>query len=397
MSTRSSLRPEQRVEHAKELMLQFAERTRIEAGGPNARRYLWTDAYAVCNFLSLARATHESRWERLALQLTERVHATLGRHRADDARTGWLSGLPEHEGRAHPTRGGLRIGKALQERKASEPTDPHMEWDRDGQYFHYLTRWTHALTRLSVETSKIEPLAQAVELVEAAHRGFTRCDTDGTLRMHWKMSIDLQRPLVSSMGQHDALDGWTTAIEAATVVRKHDEPIELGGLAEAVRDWRSISARVDPSTTDPLGIGSLLVCAGTMAQWLARGEGPMEPRELEIVVQSAARSLDLLAQSGALMQSATHRLPFRELGLSIGLHALPHILRALHRRDIPAKSRIAIDDALFTLHHHESIAADIEHIWLEPTNRTQACWFQHLDINSVMLATSLLPDVFLEA
>ena len=50
MSTRSSLRPEQRVEHAKELMLQFAERTRIEAGGPNARRYLWTDAYAVCNF-----------------------------------------------------------------------------------------------------------------------------------------------------------------------------------------------------------------------------------------------------------------------------------------------------------------------------------------------------------
>jgi len=31
-------------------------------------------------------------------------------------------------------------GKALNERGADEPVDEHLEWNRDGQYFHYLTR-----------------------------------------------------------------------------------------------------------------------------------------------------------------------------------------------------------------------------------------------------------------
>ncbi len=28
--------------------------------------------------------------------------------------------------------------------------------------------------------------------------------------MYWKMSIDLKRPLIPSMGQHDPLDGYIT-------------------------------------------------------------------------------------------------------------------------------------------------------------------------------------------
>jgi hypothetical protein len=43
--------------------------------------------------------------------------------------------------------GGLRIGKPLKERGANEPIDESLEWDRDGQYFHYLTKWMHALCR----------------------------------------------------------------------------------------------------------------------------------------------------------------------------------------------------------------------------------------------------------
>ena len=31
--------------------------------------------------------------------------------------------------------------------------------------------------------------------------------------MYWKMSIDLSRPLVASMGQHDPLDGFVTCAE----------------------------------------------------------------------------------------------------------------------------------------------------------------------------------------
>lgn len=52
-----------------------------------SQRYLWTDAFAVCNFLGLARATGEARYSDLALQLVDQVHHVLGRHRADDRRT----------------------------------------------------------------------------------------------------------------------------------------------------------------------------------------------------------------------------------------------------------------------------------------------------------------------
>jgi hypothetical protein len=53
----------------------------------------------------------------LALQLVDQVHHVLGRYRADDTRTGWISGLGEREGESHPTCGGLRIGKALPKRR----------------------------------------------------------------------------------------------------------------------------------------------------------------------------------------------------------------------------------------------------------------------------------------
>lgn len=396
MGALSRLRPDARVAHARDLMLQFAERTRIDSSGPSTRRYLWTDAFAVCNFLSLARVTQEARWTRLALQLVDRVHQTLGRHRADDPRQGWISGLPEHEGRVHPTRAGLRIGKGLPERRAVELPDPRLEWDRDGQYFHYATRWMHALARVAHETGKSEQLSQAIEFAEAMHRGFLTRDPADGLRMHWKMSIDLQRPLVPSMGQHDPLDGWTTGLELASAARRSGSAVELGGLAEAIRDWREIGARVDPATADPLGIGSLLVSAGYLAQSIARGEGS-DPMELAVLVRTAAKSLDLLVQSEALRQHATHRLPFRELGLAIGLHAIPKIESALHRRDLNATSRIAIDNALTALQRHEDLRTEIEEQWVDPTHHALPAWFQHLDINSVMLATSLLPTVFLEA
>lgn len=44
------------------------------------------------------------------------------------------------EGKRHPTMGGLRIGKTLAERGPSEVFDENREWDRDGQYYHYLTK-----------------------------------------------------------------------------------------------------------------------------------------------------------------------------------------------------------------------------------------------------------------
>jgi hypothetical protein len=44
-------------------MTEFASRTGLVGDSPNAsRRYLWTDAFAVCNFLELARLTGRVDW-----------------------------------------------------------------------------------------------------------------------------------------------------------------------------------------------------------------------------------------------------------------------------------------------------------------------------------------------
>jgi hypothetical protein len=115
-------------------MTGFAERTGLASDRPG-ERYLWTDAFAVTNFLELARLTGEKGYADLALLLVDRVHRALGRYRSEDTRTGWISGLGEREGESHPTRGGLRIGKKLPERDPAEPFDEDLEWDRDGQYF----------------------------------------------------------------------------------------------------------------------------------------------------------------------------------------------------------------------------------------------------------------------
>src|SRR5512139_3422771 len=132
--------PDARTRSAIELMDGFAERTRITSDRPQ-QRYLWTDSFAVCNFVGLWRATGDERYRRLALRLVDDVHHVLGRHRSDDRRRGWISGVSDRDGEEHPTQGGLRIGKKLPERGPGEPFDEALEWDRDGQYFHYLTRW----------------------------------------------------------------------------------------------------------------------------------------------------------------------------------------------------------------------------------------------------------------
>jgi len=139
-----------------------------------------------------------------------RVHHTLGRHRPDDVREGWLPGASED----HPTRGGLRIGKPLPERAPGEPLGSRREWDRDGQYFHYLTKWMHALDLTTRHTGRPTFNLWARELAETAHAAFTYDPPgSGPKRMYWKMSTDLSRPLVPSMGQHDPLDGYVTAAQ----------------------------------------------------------------------------------------------------------------------------------------------------------------------------------------
>ena len=70
--------PDPRIDEAIVLMNNFAERTGPASEQPR-RRYLWTDAFAVCNYLGLARASGEQGYAKSALQLVNQVHYTLGR------------------------------------------------------------------------------------------------------------------------------------------------------------------------------------------------------------------------------------------------------------------------------------------------------------------------------
>ena len=371
-----------RIETAVQLMEHFAAHTRADAGQP-ARRYLWTDAFAVCVYLGLARATGNRAYLERALALVEAVHHTLGRHRADDRRHGWISGLGETEGEAHPTAGGLRIGKAQPERAPGEPLDERREWDRDGQYFHYLTRWMHALDQVARATGEARFNQWARELDATAFRAFTYMPTPPLpmRRMHWKMSIDLSRPLVASMGQHDPLDGYLTTLELRATAAALGLAQAAPNLAQESREYAAIARRGDWATDDPLGIGGLLVDAWR-GQQLAQQGVEVDPRLFERLLGAAGAGLARYVEGGDLQLPARYRLAFRELGLAIGLHAV-------ERMQATAPAQRA---QLETLRQYVPLAGVIETYWLDAAQQRSASWTGHEDINTVMLATSLAPD-----
>ena len=93
------------------IMSYFATSTGLSDDSCVSHRYLWTDAFAVCNYLELYRQTGEQTFLQLALRLVDQVHQILGQYRKDGARSGWISGLDEEQALKYPTQGGLRIGK----------------------------------------------------------------------------------------------------------------------------------------------------------------------------------------------------------------------------------------------------------------------------------------------
>jgi hypothetical protein len=370
---------------AQTLMEEFARETGLEGHTP-PRRYLWTDAFAVCNFVGLYRQTGHHRYLKLAQELVEQVHHVLGRHRDDDPRRGWISGLPEEEGEQHPTLGGLRIGKQLNERGPTEPPDSRLEWDRDGQYFHYLTKWMHALDFLGRQTRERRYQRWAIELAATAHRAFMRIPSARIPKqLVWKMSIDLKRPLVSSMGQHDPLDGLVTCLQLQAA-----ESIQECGvdLAPAIADFAEMCAHGRWATDDPLGIGGLLDDASRLAQ-LVFERGVAHHELLYDILAAAEQSLQTFCQSSGLDDSAERRLAFRELGLAIGFHGL-EMAAGLIGRD---RKMSAIVDALLL---YQPIAEQIQTYWIDPAHRVSRTWLDHREINVVMLATTLAPEDYLQ-
>lgn len=368
---------------AEELMNHFAKATGLTSGNL-PRRYLWTDAFAVSNFLVLHSRSGDASHLKSAMKLVEQVHHVLGRYRPQDPRSGWISGLSDEEGEKHPTRGGLRIGKQLEERDDHQPYEPATEWDRDGQYFHYLTKWMHALKQMFTVTRETCYLIWAQELAETAYRAFVyRSHGDQRIRMFWKMSTDLSRPLVNSMGQLDPLDGFVTFLDLqATAKSSH---IEFPELERGLLSFLEMSSGMRWITGDCLGIGELLADVARLIL-LPSIDERINRRMRANVLTDTIRSLELIDTEALTTRSANHRLAFRELGLSIGLNKICECRRLVrHEHDLSAM----LDPIL----EYTGIAAQIEAFWKSSSHRTGHAWDDHADINNVMLATSLLSNV----
>jgi hypothetical protein len=178
--------------------------------------------------------------------------------------------------------------------------------------------------------------------------------------MYWKMSVDLTRPLVASMGAHDPLDGLVTM----TSLGLETEARELARICEGVR-W---------ATPDTLGAGGLLLDALRLARLVARGRKDLRGLFTE-VLQDAAASAPAAAAS--IRGPASQRLAFRELGFALGLHAVEPLGRYADT------ARLA---------PYVPLARELEDFWLDPASQSSPTWIGHRDINAVSLAASLAPD-----
>ena len=306
----------------------------LEEFAASATRYLWTDALAVMSWLRLGAVE-------TARRHIHAVHEALAPSGARDP--------------LHPTARGLRIGKPLPERAPDEPYDAELEWERDGQYYHYLTKWMQALEEMARASSDERYRAWARELMVSAHRAFAH-PADAPRRLYWKMSVDLSRPLVPSMGMHDALDGLVAAASL--------------GLERETRDLERMCAGREWASADALGAGGLLLDALRLAQLGRHDFRTLLARVLE----DAARSVEAVARSGAFKLPAAHRLAFRELGLALGLRGVealgPHADVSRLNPFVP-------------------LAKALEDFWLDPAHQAQPSWTEHRDINAVTLAASL--------
>jgi hypothetical protein len=197
------------------------------------------------------------------------------------------------------------------------------------------------------------------------------------------------------MGQHDPLDGFVTYSELQATAAKDSKKSAGKDLRSEIFDMANICEGKSWVTDDPLGIGGLLFDACRVAQLMASGNLE-QAGLLEDLLESSRIGLDFFLKENSLKLLADYRLAFRELGLSIGLRAVDKIRELIEQESGLLWKRDSFHSLLKILGRYAGLTETIEEFWLEGTNREASSWIQHLDINRVMLATSLAPDGFLE-
>ena len=195
------------------------------------------------------------------------------------------------------------------------------------------------------------------------------------------MSIDLCYPQVLAMGAHDPLDGYLSARSCQLVSPDHFD------FSRYLKNLEDLCAGKNWQTTDPLGLGGLLLNTVRAAR-LSRHTTLPESVRPEKLFRDVLTGLDAYDHHRKPDIPAAYRLAFRECGLSLGLRV------ADGHRDILASSNV--DDK--KLDRWMYLTEETERFWSDPDNRADPAYRDHLTINHVSLASSLLarsvPSVF---
>ena len=283
----------------------------------------------------------------------------------------------------------------MNERQVDEPFDDRLEWDQDGQYYHYIIKWMHALNRVGNVTGDANYVRWAVELAQVAHKSFTYLPANRERKiMYWKMSIDLSHPLVPSMGQHDPLDGFVTYNELQVTAKNEFNQSNIPDLSNEISEMVDICRGMNWVTNDPLGIGGLLFDAARITQLNIKGETDFNAL-LEVVLNSALLGISSFFKSNPLGVPVNYRLAFRELGLSIGLKGIDIMQKWFNDHPDSFNRNSSINELIDSFKTYLSLGDAIDKFWMQSKNWQFGSWAEHREINMVMLATSLAPDEFI--
>lgn len=302
------------------------------------RRYLWTDAFGVLAFVSIAdlhekegNADEANKYRQAADTLIRTVHQCLGSPRSDKPVDAMTASEDSPTGYV-----GLRIGKT----SSRKVTDYGMQYD--GQYWHYVDKWLLALARAG-------HVADGIRIAKSCFPAFFDTGYDGTGwngGIRWKLSVDASAP--PSLEKAAASDDTLVALIVFSILEAHRTSDDMPSLRDEIGQLRVALKGYRPRVTDdPLGWG----LEAMYDQWL---EG--HPRQ---------RALAKL-QSSALHPSHLS-LPFRLYGAMIGA-------RVAGERVAPPGG---VDRLVELSLQHEARAAARGHE-------------EHSTINRVMLAMCLL-------
>jgi hypothetical protein len=190
------------------------------------------------------------------------------------------------------------------------------------------------------------------------------------------------------------LDGLITFREAQLALAELSTDAEAVDLSSAIHSLSALCQHRNWMTDDPLGLGGLLFDASRLCQLMGKDRFG-DPHPLEEILAACLSGLDNLRASRYLSQPASYRLAFRELGLAIGLKALPSISDAMKKHNGPFEGRTATQQIADQLSRYVSLSEEIVRVWLPYSRNQDQLWQAHQDINDVMLATALIPEVFL--